>query len=135
MTIGQTVTITVKVTDAMQAGLEGVIIHGALYGTAAMVTHFEWAARQHILACLEPGEEGVGYHVSLDHCVPVALGSIVNITAALTGIEVKAGGQTTLVTCDCLAHCQGRLIGRGQVIQALLPLSQLEQRTLLPMDS
>ena len=57
--VGEQVELTITVDERMRASLLGQPVH-PLYGTAAMIEHMEWAARQHILPYLAPGEEGVG---------------------------------------------------------------------------
>lgn len=129
ITIGQTYRFEVTVTEAMRAMFESseetVTVHH-LYSTAAMLNHMEWASRQHILPVLEEGEEGVGAHMEIDHLAPVPIGERVLITSMVTGL--KPGR----VVCRCEAFHGKRKIGRGTVVQATLPLSDLHARIPSP---
>jgi fluoroacetyl-CoA thioesterase len=115
--IGSVKTITVETTQAMRAGFDlgddFLDVH-PLYGTAPMVSHMEWAARQHLLPVLEDHEEGVGLEVQLTHLKPVQLGKTVRVEAKLTDYTEKRLG------CDVTVYCDERLVGQGRVIQAVV---------------
>jgi predicted thioesterase len=122
--IGQTFMFKTTVTEAMRAHFEEITVHH-LYSTAAMLTHMEWASRQHILPALEPGEEGAGYQMVIDHLSPVPIGEEVSITSTVTGLTPNR------VTCACTAMYQGRVAGHGTIVQAIVPLHRLKQETPL----
>jgi fluoroacetyl-CoA thioesterase len=119
--IGQTYAFEVVVTDEMRARFGDITVH-RLYSTASMLTHMEWASRQHILPVLEDGEEGAGYHMDIDHLVPVAIGETVRISSMVTGIKPDR------IVCRCEAFHGDQKIGRATVVQAILPLSKLRAR-------
>lgn len=119
--IGQTYTFEVNVTEAMRAHFEETTVH-PLYSTAAMLTHMEWASRQHILPVLEEGEEGAGYHMEIDHMAPTALGETVTISSTVTGL---VPGR---VICHCEAYHGVRKVGQATVVQAILPLARLRAK-------
>lgn len=119
--IGQTFEYETTVTEEMRARFEDITVHH-LYSTAAMLNHMEWASRQHILPVLESGEEGVGYHMEIDHMAPTPIGARVRIRSTVTGL------QPGRVTCQCQAFHDNRTIGRGIVVQAILPLAELRDR-------
>ncbi len=119
--IGQVFEFEIQVTQAMQAQFEDVVVH-ELYATASMLTHMEWASRQHILPYLEPDEEGFGYQMTLEHLAPVAIGETVRVSAEVTGI--KPGR----VVCACRAFHGSRCIGRARVVQAILPLARVREK-------
>ena len=119
--IGQQAEFEVIVTEAMQAQFNGNVVH-PLYSTSAMITHMEWTSRQHILPFLEEGEEGVGYHVSLDHLGTAPIGAIIRIVSMVTGL--KPGR----VICHCEAFHRERKIGQGYIVQAILPLAKLRDK-------
>jgi fluoroacetyl-CoA thioesterase len=123
--IGQQFEFEVTVTEEMQAQFNGATVH-PLYSSAAMVTHMEWASRQHILPFLEAGEEGVGYHINLDHLGAAPIGATVRIVSRMTGL--KPGR----VICRCEAFHQDRKIGQASFVQAILPLAKLHDR--IPKD-
>ncbi len=115
--IGAMKAITVKTTQAMRAGFDlgdsFLDVH-PLYGTAAMVSHMEWAARQHLLPVLETHEEGVGLEVQLTHLKPVQLGKTVSLQATLTAFHEKR------LTCEVSVYCDDQLVGQGRVVQAVV---------------
>lgn len=119
--IGQTVAFEIDVREDMRAHFEDITVH-SLYSTAAMLTHMEWAARQHILPVLAGGEEGVGYHMEIDHMAPVSLDQTVRIVATVTGLLPDK------VICQCEVFHQGRRVGQAKVVQALLPLAKLHDK-------
>ncbi len=87
--MGDTFSDTFKTDSSMGASLLGQTIHPGLLGTATLVEHMEWAARQHILPFLETGEEGVGHKVSITHSRPCALGSDIKVVSEVTDITDK----------------------------------------------
>jgi fluoroacetyl-CoA thioesterase len=119
--IGQTYEYEVTVTEEMRAQFDGKTVH-ELYSTAAMLNHMEWASRQHILPLLEHDEEGMGYHMEIDHIRPTPIGAKVRITSRVTGLLPDK------VICQCEAHHGDRDIGKALVVQAILPLSKLRDR-------
>lgn len=119
--IGQAYEFEITVTEEMRAHFGEVTVH-PLYSTAAMLTHMEWASRQHILPVLEDGEEGVGYRMEIDHFAPVPIGETVRITSTVTGIKPNR------VICRCEAYHGPRKIGQALVTQAVLPLDKLHAR-------
>ncbi len=119
--IGQTFSFEITVTPEMRAQFDGQTVHH-LYGTAAMTAHMEWASRQHILPCLDEGEEGVGAHIEVRHLAPVAIGEIIRIDSVVTGVLPRR------VVCHCTAWHGHKKVGEGKVIQAILPLRQLHEK-------
>ncbi len=111
------------VTDSMKATLEGGEIH-PYYATTAMIAHMEWAARQHILPYLEPGEEGVGYHVDVRHLRPTPVGETVTIRSTVTEVTPRR------VTSRVEAWNATGQIGEGQFTQAIVPVETLQARAL-----
>jgi fluoroacetyl-CoA thioesterase len=116
--IGHQYEYTLQVREDMQAQFEQTVVH-PLYATASMITHMEWAARQHILPYLEAGEEGVGYHVDVRHLKPTPIGATVRIRSTVSGIEENK--VSSLVE----AWNETGKIGEGLLVQALVPLEKL----------
>ncbi|HEY9686182.1 MAG TPA: thioesterase family protein [Coleofasciculaceae cyanobacterium] len=116
--IGHQYEYTLQVREDMQAQFEQTVVH-PLYATASMITHMEWAARQHILPYLEEGEEGVGYHVDVRHLKPTPIGAMVRIRSTVSGIEENK--VSSLVE----AWNETGKIGEGMLVQALVPLEKL----------
>ena len=123
LAIGQRYQFSVTVTEAMQAAFEDNVVH-ALYGSAAMLTHMEWASRQLLLPALEPGEEGVGADMHIKHLAPAPIGTQVTVEAIITGLHPSAVKAQRVVT-DCSTWDGDRCLGRGTIVQAILPVAAL----------
>ncbi|HUG76557.1 MAG TPA: thioesterase family protein [Burkholderiales bacterium] len=63
---------TVKVDEERCIGFMGK--EGMVYATPRMVSDVEYACRDWLLEHLDPGEDSVGAHVSIDHLAPTPLG-------------------------------------------------------------
>ena len=122
--VGNTAAVTITVTEDMCPAFDGVVVH-RVYSTWSMAHHMELAARKVLASHLEPHEEGIGSHLSIDHVAPTPLGHAVRVVALATELD-----DTTLV-CDIIAyhvHADGRetVVGRGKQIQRVLPKLKLE---------
>lgn len=106
--------VEVRVTDEMAPAFDGAIVH-RVYSTWSLVHHMEIAARKVLVDFLEPHEEGLGVHVSVDHLAPCPIGRTVRIRAELT--EVAPKGR---VICKVTAWDGPRLLARGKQIQVVL---------------
>jgi fluoroacetyl-CoA thioesterase len=94
-----------------------------VYATYTMAKHFEEAGRKLLLRHLEDGEDGLGRSVTVEHLAPSWVGDRVRIEARC--VEV----QGNRVTCECTAtDGDGREVGRGATVQAVLPRALLGQR-------
>lgn len=120
MEIGQTETITFKVTPEMFAGFEGNVIHEA-YSTVSMVYHMEWVSRKIILPYLEQHEEGIGGAVSVKHIAPTTVDTNVKVKATLIGLK------NNIVLTKTEAWNEQGLIGQGEVKQVILPKEKIKQ--------
>jgi predicted thioesterase len=118
--VGEVYEFTLTVTEEMRAHFGEVEVH-PLYSTASMITHMEWAARQHILPYLEPGEEGVGYHVDVKHLAPTPIGATVRVRATVMEVQLKR------VTSHVEAWNDLTQIGDGTFIQGLVPIAKLKE--------
>lgn len=101
------------VTEADLAQFESGLVH-PVYSTFALARDAEWACRLFVLEMLEPGEEGVGSRVSVEHNAPAVLGSEVRIVARLVAVE---GNR---VECSWEAFCGERRIAWGEQTQHIL---------------
>jgi len=94
-----------------------------LYATYSMARHFEEAGRKLLLRYLEPGEAGIGSALSVEHLAPSRVGDTVRVTAR------RAGLRGNRLTCECTAvDIEGRLLGRGTTVQAVLSEETLQAR-------
>jgi predicted thioesterase len=126
LAVGATADVTVTVTEDMCPAFDGIVVH-RVYATWSMAHHMEIAARMLLVPHLEPHEEGIGAHLSIDHVAPAPLGHRVRVVAEATEVEA-----TTLVCAVSAYHLRpdGRetLIGRGRQVQRILPRATLEAR-------
>jgi predicted thioesterase len=60
---------------------------GMVYATPRMVSDVEYACRDFLLEHLDPGEDSVGAHVSIDHFAATPLGMQVTIDARVTEVD------------------------------------------------
>jgi predicted thioesterase len=60
---------------------------GAVYATPRMVSDVEYSCRDFLLAHLDPGEDSVGAHVSIDHLAPTPIGMQVTLEVKVTEVE------------------------------------------------
>ena len=94
-----------------------------VYATYSMAKHFEEAGRKLLLRFLEPGEAGIGSAVSVEHLAPAWVGDALTVTARCAELR---GNR---LTCECTAvDAEGRLLGRGTTVQAVLSEQALQDR-------
>ncbi|MFY4777308.1 thioesterase family protein [Metabacillus sp. RGM 3146] len=121
METGQTAVHEFRVTTDMFASFEGEVVHPA-YSTVSMVYHMEWASRKIILPYLEDHEEGIGGSVKVKHIAPSGAGTAIKVTATLTKLEGN------LVFTEVEAHNEAGIIGKGEVVQAILPKHVIQEK-------
>jgi predicted thioesterase len=121
MQVGETASVTAKVTPEMFAQFDGEVVHPA-YSTVSMVYHMEWASRKIILPYLEDEEEGMGAAVSVKHIAPTTAGSTVTVTATVTTIH------NNMVVTKVEACNEEMVIGIGEVKQVILPKREIEKK-------
>jgi len=120
--------ITVTVTEEMCPAFDGLLVHPC-YSTWSLVHHMEIAARKVLVGFLEPHEEGIGSHVSVDHMSPCRLGRTVTVRAELTDVS---NDHHPRVTCAVTAYAGERLLARGRQVQVVMrkdKLSKLIERS------
>ncbi|RME36667.1 MAG: hypothetical protein D6788_11120 [Planctomycetota bacterium] len=115
--------VTITVTEDMCPAFDGVIVHRC-YSTWSLVHHMELAARKVLVDFLEPHEEGVGAHVSVDHLAPCPVGRRVTVRAVLS--EVVADRHLRVI-CDVTAHEGKRLLARGRQVQVVMNKDKLKR--------
>lgn len=59
----------------------------AVYATPRMVSDVEYACRDMLLEHLDPGEDSVGAHVSIDHLAPTPLGMKVTVEVRIAELD------------------------------------------------
>jgi len=93
-----------------------------VYATYQLARHFEEAGRKLLLPFLEPGEEGIGYGVSVEHTATALPGMAVKIVATFDRMEERRL-HATMEAFNAL----GDPIGTGGTIQVVLPKARIEQ--------
>jgi len=120
---GNTAEVTITVTEDMCPAFDGEVVH-RVYSTWSLAHHMELAARKVLAPHLEPHEEGIGSHLTIDHVAPTPLGHQVRVIAEATTV-----GPSTLV-CEIAAYHvkpQGEtLVARGSQVQRVLPRTTLQ---------
>jgi predicted thioesterase len=76
---------TIEVDEKRCIGFMGK--EGAVYATPYMVSDVEYTCRNLLLEHLDPGEDSVGAHVSIDHLAPTPLGMKVTVEVKIAEID------------------------------------------------
>ncbi len=111
--------VSAVVTEDMCPAFDGIIVH-RVYSTWALAHHMELAARKVLAPHLEPHEEGIGSHLSIDHLAPTPVGKTVRVVATCTELN---GSK---VVCDVVAYEGERVVGRGKHVQRVFPKEVLQ---------
>jgi fluoroacetyl-CoA thioesterase len=118
--VGNTAQYQVTVTDAMRPVFEGKVIH-EVCSTWSMGECMEIAARRVLAPHLNPDEEGVGVHLSIDHLAPARVGGLITATATATEVGPRQ------VRCDVTVSCDGEIVAKGHQVQRILPRTILQE--------
>ena len=119
---GAEATVQITVTPEMVATFEELGSVHPLYSTWSMVRHMELASRKIILPYLEPGEDAVGYSVSVTHLAPTGIGERVTVRARLAEIDGRR------IVCAVEAHNEHEKIAEGTQVQMLVRKDRLKSR-------
>src|SRR5688500_8564268 len=121
--VGESATLDVVVTPELTVHFEELGSVHPVYATYNMAKHFEEAGRKLLLRHLDPGEDGLGRSVAVEHLLPSWVGDRLRIEAQCVAVD---GSR---ITCECTAtDADGRLVGRGSTVQVALPTTELENR-------
>ena len=113
--VGSSAVLEVVVTSELTVHFEELGPVHPVYATYNMAKHFEEAGRKLLLRHLDPGEDGLGRSVAVEHLAPSWVGDRLTIEARCA--EVRG----TRVTCECTATDDaGRVVGRGSTVQVVL---------------
>ncbi|MEE8171177.1 MAG: hotdog domain-containing protein [Phycisphaerae bacterium] len=104
----------------MRPAFDDVPVHNVC-STWTLAHQMEIAGRMVLKDFLEPHEEGVGSHVSVDHVSPGKVGCTVRVTATATEVTERK------LVCDMVAEVGERLIARGKTVQNIFPRDVLER--------
>ena len=95
---------------------------GMVYATPRMVSDVEYACRDFLLQHLDPGEDSVGAHVSIDHLAATPMGLKVTIEAKI--IEVDRRKVTFEFSVrDPIEEC-----GRGKHVRFVVETAKTRER-------
>jgi predicted thioesterase len=117
---GITREVQVVVTEDMCPAFDGVVVH-RVCSTWSMAHQMEVTARKVLVDFLEPHEEGIGGHISIDHVAPIAVGKMLTVRATLAYV------RRHFVWCDVSAYDGARLLATGRQLLVVLPKTKLAE--------
>ena len=95
---------------------------GMVYATPRMVSDVEYTCRDFLLQHLDPGEDSVGAHVSIDHLAATPMGLKVTIDAKITEIDRRK------VTFEFSVHDPVEQVGRGKHVRFVVETAKTRER-------
>jgi predicted thioesterase len=95
---------------------------GMVYATPRMVSDVEYTIRDYLLQHLDPGEDSVGAHVSIDHLAATPLGLKVTIEAKLVEVDRRR------VTFEFTVHDPIDQCGRGRHVRFVVETAKSRER-------
>jgi len=94
----------------------------AVYATPQMVNDVEYAIRDFLLGYLDPGEDTVGTHVTIDHLAATPLGMRVTIEYAVTAVDGRS------VRCAFSVRDELEECGAGVHLRFVVDAAKTKQR-------
>jgi predicted thioesterase len=95
---------------------------GAVYATPRMVSDVEYTCRDMLLEHLDPGEDSVGAHVSIDHLAPTPVGLEVTVEVRITEIDRRK------VTWEFSVKDPVEEVGRGRHVRFVVETAKTRER-------
>jgi len=95
---------------------------GMVYATPRMVSDVEYACRDFLLQHLDPGEDSVGAHVSIDHLAATPLGLQVRIEVRIAEVDRRK------VTFEFAVHDPVEQVGRGKHVRFVVETAKTRER-------
>ena len=95
---------------------------GMVYATPRMVSDVEYTCRDFLLQHLDPGEDSVGAHVSIDHLAATPMGLKVTIEAKITELDRRK------VTFEFSVHDPVEQVGRGKHVRFVVETAKTRER-------
>jgi len=95
---------------------------GAVYATPRMVSDVEYTCRDFLLEHLDPGEDSVGAHVSIDHLAPTPMGLAATIELSVAEVDRRKVVFTFSVK-DPLEE-----VGRGRHVRFVVDTAKTRER-------
>jgi predicted thioesterase len=95
---------------------------GMVYATPRMVSDVEYTCRDFLLEHLDPGEDSVGAHVSIDHLAATPMGLKVSVEAKITDIDRRR------VTFEFSVRDPIEEVGRGKHVRFVVETAKTRER-------
>ena len=95
---------------------------GMVYATPRMVSDMEYACRDFLLAHLDPGEDSVGAHVSIDHLGATPPGVQITIEARIANVDRRR------VTFEFSVRDPIEEVGRGSHVRFVVDMEKSRER-------
>jgi fluoroacetyl-CoA thioesterase len=95
---------------------------GMVYATPRMVSDVEYTCRDFLLEHLDPGEDSVGAHVSIDHLAATPMGLSVKIEARVVEVDRRK------VTFEFSVHDPLEQVGRGKHVRFVVETAKTRER-------
>lgn len=94
----------------------------AVYATPQMVSDVEYAIRDFLLGYLDPGEDTVGTHVTIDHLAATPLGMRITIEYTVTAVDGRR------VRCAFHVRDEMEECGAGAHLRFVVDVDKTKQR-------
>jgi fluoroacetyl-CoA thioesterase len=94
----------------------------AVYATPRMVSDVEYACRDMLFAHLDPGEDSVGAHVSIDHLAPTPMGLRVTIEVRVSEVDRRK------VSFEFSVKDPLEEVGRGRHVRFVVETAKTRER-------
>jgi fluoroacetyl-CoA thioesterase len=111
---------TITVDEARCIGFMGK--EGMVYATPRMVSDVEYTCRDFLLGHLDPGEDSVGAHVSIDHLAATPMGLTVKIEARVAEVDRRK------ITFEFTVHDPIEQVGRGKHVRFVVETAKTRER-------
>jgi fluoroacetyl-CoA thioesterase len=95
---------------------------GMVYATPRMVGDVEYTCRDFLLEHLDPGEDSVGAHVSIDHLAATPLGLKIEVKVRVSEIDRRR------VTFEFTVHDGIEECGRGKHVRFVVDTAKTRER-------
>ena len=95
---------------------------GMVYATPRMVSDVEYTCRDFLLEHLDPGEDSVGAHVSIDHLAATPLGLSVSIRIRIAEVDRRK------VTFEFSVRDPIEEVGRGKHVRFVVDTAKTRER-------
>jgi predicted thioesterase len=94
----------------------------AVYATPRMVSDVEYTCRDMLLEHLDPGEDSVGAHVSIDHLAPTPMGLQVTVDVKIAEVDRRK------VVFEFSVRDPIEEVGRGRHVRFVVETAKTRER-------